>query len=170
MSVSALMSACNIRFFEKGTFYYIQKKYLWPVVNNYYIVQQREILQSFRGQPLVLAGDGRCDSPGHNAKYGTYSVMEVTTEKIVHFSLVQVSEVANSNAMEKEGLKRCLEFLEGDGQVIDLLATDRYLTLTNGRYLNVAKNDPMRRSINQKSIPLNSLKIATRVTLSIQLA
>ena len=126
MRVSALMSACNIRFFEKGTFYYIQRKYLWPVVNNHYIVQQREILQSFRGQPLVLAGDGRCDSPGHNAKYGTYSVMEVTTEKIVDFSLVQVSEVANSNAMEKEGLKRCLEFLERDGQVIDLLATDRY--------------------------------------------
>ena len=55
---------------------------------------------------------------------------------------MQVSAVANSNAMEKEGLKRCLEFLERDGQVIDLLATDRYLTLTNGRYLNVAKNDP----------------------------
>ena len=115
MRVSALMSACNIRFFEKGTFYYIQRKFLWPVVNNHYIVQQREILQSFRGQPLVLAGDGRCDSPGDNAKYGTYNVMEVTTEKIVHFSLVQVSEVANSNAMEKEGLKKCLEFLEGDG-------------------------------------------------------
>ena len=39
----------------------------------------------------MLAGDGRCDSPGHNAKYGTYSVMEVTTEKIVDFSVVQVS-------------------------------------------------------------------------------
>ena len=83
---------------------------------------------------------------------------------------MQVSEVANSNSMEKEGLKRCLEFLEGDGQVIDLLVTHRYLTLTNGRYLNVAKNDPMRRSINQKSTPLNSLKIAIRVTLSTQLA
>ena len=107
---------------------------------NYFIyISQREILQSFcnRRQPLVLAGDGRCDSPGHNAKYGTYSVREVTTEKIVDFSLVQVSKVANSNAMEKEGLKRCLEFLERDGQVINLLATDRYLTLTNGRYLNI---------------------------------
>ena len=83
-------------------------------------------------------------------------MMEVTTEKIVHFSLVQVSEVANSNAMEKEGLKRCLEFLEGDGQVIDLLATDRYinLTLTNDKYLNIANNDPKRRSTNQKSMPL----------------
>ena len=122
---SALMSACNIRFFKKGNFNLIQRKYLWPVVNNGYLTQQNEILRSFRGQPLVLAGDGRCDSPGHNAKYGTYSLMEVITEKIVDFSLVQVSEVANSNCMEKEGLKRCLDKLERDGQVIDMLATDR---------------------------------------------
>ncbi|XP_044168213.1 uncharacterized protein LOC122952240 [Acropora millepora] len=118
------MSVCNIRFLSKSTFYRNQRKYLWPVVNNRYLIQQREDLQLLRGQPLVLAGDDRCDSPGNNAKYGTYSVMEVTTEKIVDFSLVQVSEVANSNAMEKEGLTRCLEFLERDGQLIDLLATD----------------------------------------------
>ena len=105
----------------------------------------------------MLAGDGRCDSPGHNAKYGTYGLMEVTTEKIVDFSLVQVSEVANSSAMEKEGLKRRLEFLERDGQVIDFLATDRYLTLTNDRYLNIAKNDPRQRSTNRISMPLNSI-------------
>ena len=132
--VSTVMSVCNIRFLSKSTFYRNQRKYLWPVVNNRYLIQQREALQLLRGQPLVLAGDDRCDSPGHNAKYGTYSVMEVTTEKIVDFSLVQVSEVANSNAMEKEGLTRCLEFLERDGQLIDLLATDRYLTCTYGSY------------------------------------
>lgn len=73
----------------------------------------------------MLAGEGRCDSPGHNAKYGTYSLMEMTTEKIVDFSLVQVSEVANANFMDKEGLKRCLERLETGGQVIEMLATDR---------------------------------------------
>lgn len=64
--------------------------------------------------------------------------MELTSEKIIDFSLVQVSEVANSNAMEKEGLKRYLEFLEGDGQVIDLPAADRYLNLTRKRHPNVS--------------------------------
>lgn len=97
------------RVFEKGAFYYIQRKYLWPMVNNYYIVQKREILQSFRGYPGCL--------PVTDIEYGTRSVMEETTEKIVHFSLVQVSEVANSNAVEKEGLKRCLEFLERAGRL-----------------------------------------------------
>lgn len=119
------MSSCNIRSFKKGCFNSLQRKYLWPVVNHKYLIQHRELLQSLRGDSLVLAGDGRCDSPGHNAKYGTYSIMHVPTEKILDFSLVQVTEVANSNCMEKEGLKRCLQNLERDGQAIELLATDR---------------------------------------------
>ena len=123
-STSAFMNTCNIRFFKKSNFNSIQRKYLWPVVNHRCFLQNRELLQSLRGERLVLAGDGRCDSPGHNAKYSTYSIMHVPTEKILDFSLVQVSEVANSNCME-EGLKRSLENLEGDGQTIDILATDR---------------------------------------------
>ena len=124
-STSAFMTSCSIRFFKKGNFNSLQRKYLWPVVNHRYLLQHRELLQSLKGERLILAGDGRCDSPGHNAKYGTYSIMHVTTEKILAFSLVQVSEVNNSNCMEKEGLKRCLENLETDGQIIDILATDR---------------------------------------------
>lgn len=88
------MDSCNIRFFSKGNYNLIQRKYLRPVINNKYLNQQQEVLQSFKGQPLlVLAGDGRCDSPGHNAKYGTDSLMGVNTEQIVDFSLVQVSLV-----------------------------------------------------------------------------
>ncbi|KAL9977530.1 hypothetical protein ACROYT_G014943 [Oculina patagonica] len=93
---------------------------------NWYLIHHRELLQSLRGESLVLAGDGRCDSPGHNAKYGTYIIMHVPTEKILDFALKQVTEVANSNCMEKEGLKRCLQNLERDGQTIKLLATDRH--------------------------------------------
>ena len=90
-----------------------------------YQLQNTELLQSLRGERLVLAGDGRCDSPWHNAKYGTYGIMHVPTENIIDFSLVQVSEVSNSSCMEKEGLKRYLENLERSGQVVDILTTDR---------------------------------------------
>ena len=50
---------------------------------------------------MTLAGDGRCDSPGHSAKYGTYTVLDVKSNKIVDFKVVSVCEVKNSNAMEK---------------------------------------------------------------------
>jgi len=41
--------------------------------------------------------------------------MHVPTEKILGFSLMQVSEVASSNCMKKGGLKRCLQNLERAG-------------------------------------------------------
>ena len=71
------------------------------MVNHRYLLQHRELLQSLRGERLVLAGDGRYDSPGRNAKYGTYSIMHAATGKVLDFSLVRVSKVANSNCMEK---------------------------------------------------------------------
>jgi hypothetical protein len=48
---------------------------------------------------LVLAGDARMDSPGHNAKYGSYTLMDMDgngsegNRKIVAMEMVQVTEV-----------------------------------------------------------------------------
>ena len=39
---------------------------------------------------LMVGGDGRADSPGHSAKYGTYSLLELLCNKIVDFQLVRV--------------------------------------------------------------------------------
>ena len=40
-----------------------------------------------KGKPLVLAGDGRADNPGHSAKY---TFVELTCSKVVDFQLIQV--------------------------------------------------------------------------------
>ena len=36
------------------------------------------------------SGDGRCDSMGHSAKYGVYTMWSNTTSKLVHLELIQV--------------------------------------------------------------------------------
>ena len=41
-----------------------------------------------------LNGGGKCDSPGHNAKYGIYTMMG-DAGKIMTFSLVQCSKVTS---------------------------------------------------------------------------
>jgi len=50
----------------------------------------QDVMRSHR--QLSLAGDGRCDSPGHSALFGTYSLMDTETGKIVCFELIKVLE------------------------------------------------------------------------------
>lgn len=41
---------------------------------------------------VILTGDGRCDSPGYSAKFGSYTVIEQQINRVLDFQLVQVSE------------------------------------------------------------------------------
>lgn len=43
-----------------------------------------------RGEPLVLGGDGRADSPGHCAKYGS---IDLEQGIVVDIQLVQSNQV-----------------------------------------------------------------------------
>ena len=40
----------------------------------------------------MLGGDRRADSPGHSAKYGSYSVLELNHNIILDIQLVQVKK------------------------------------------------------------------------------
>ena len=42
------------------------------------------------GRGLIIGGDGRADSPGHSAKYGSYTVMELEMGVVLDVQLVQV--------------------------------------------------------------------------------
>ncbi|XP_068077615.2 uncharacterized protein isoform X2 [Danio rerio] len=68
----------------------------------------------------------RADSPGHSAKFGSYTVMDMQSNTIVDLQLVQSNEVGGSYHMEKEGLKRCLDLLENNGLEVDYIVTDRH--------------------------------------------
>ena len=41
---------------------------------------------------LNLDGDGRCDNPGHSAKYGTYTLMGEDIGNVATFQVVQVTK------------------------------------------------------------------------------
>jgi hypothetical protein len=115
---------------------------------------QREMFDSLRdgGLAVKLGGDARCCSPGHTAKFGSYSFMNLDTSKVLDVQLVQVilltlfsntnicvngsylnilvflksNEVPSSYHMELEGLKRCLSRMEAEGIDISHLVTDRH--------------------------------------------
>ena len=74
-----------------------QKKYLHTAVQRTYQQQQSTLLNNIKaeGRELIVGGDGRCDSPGHSAKYGTYSLMDAEQNKILDSQLVQVCTRVN---------------------------------------------------------------------------
>lgn len=95
------------------------------------VEQQKEILSNLKLEKTInVCGDGRCDSPGHSAKYGTYTLLDESTKKVIDFSLFQVSEVSSSNAMEYEGCKRSLDKILGENITVRYLTTDRHTTIT----------------------------------------
>ena len=104
-NIASLAKATNMQFFSETNYNDTQKKFLFPTVNKKFVEHQAEVLREVQNTEVVAGGDACCDSPGHSAKYGTYSIVDTESSKVLDFSLLQVTEVKNSNALELEGLK-----------------------------------------------------------------
>ena len=61
---------------------------------------------------MVLAGDGRCDSPGNSAKFCTYSVMDIESCTVLHTETVDKRQVElQSPNMERKAFIKAMNFL-----------------------------------------------------------
>ena len=96
-----------------SSFLKIQKKYLFPVINHFYIKQRNKIVSELKTHTaLNVIGDRQCDSPGFSAKCGTYSFMDPQSNKIIDFTLTNAGSVANSVVTEEIGFVELLERME----------------------------------------------------------
>lgn len=80
----------NIIAYREATYYYHQRDMLIPSIVKFWRAWQKKVLDSLKEKEVVLAGDGRHDSMGHSAKFGTYSIYCCTVGLIIHIVLVQV--------------------------------------------------------------------------------
>lgn len=87
-----LLNFCEIYSPCIRTFQMMQKYYFVPAVYQVWKDVQQKLLAEARdrGKPLCLGGDARCCSPGHTAKYGSYTLMDLDTGKILSMQIVQV--------------------------------------------------------------------------------
>ena len=100
ISVSGCPPAKALRMLEflglvsicERTFFVHQQAVLLPCIQAEWKLFQKSYLDSVRrtGRPIILGGDGRCDSPGHSAKYGTYTSMDLDIMQVVDVQTVQV--------------------------------------------------------------------------------
>ncbi|KAG1714000.1 hypothetical protein GQR58_001851 [Nymphon striatum] len=126
--VLRVLKSMNIASISPSTFNNHQSKFLVPTVMHTWQNEQEKYFKKLREMDggLVLGCDGRADSPGHSAKYGSYIVLEERINKIIDHQLVQSNEVANSGQMEKEGLIRAVSKLQDAELPIDVIVTDRH--------------------------------------------
>ena len=75
--------------YHRSVFYYHQRHLLIPTIVTFWRTYRIKLLKSLEGKDIVLAGDGRHDSMGHSAKYGTYNTFCCTIGRI-DIVLVQV--------------------------------------------------------------------------------
>ena len=121
------MEVANIYFFSERTVMKLQTRVLFPSVNKVYKTAHDKIIGTLSNCSVNVVGDGRCDSPGFNAKYGTYTLMNEKTNLTLDFHIVQVSTVGNSSKMEKEGLKHLMDKFRKKEISISSLTTDRHV-------------------------------------------
>ncbi|XP_026080665.1 uncharacterized protein LOC113057435 isoform X2 [Carassius auratus] len=122
-----IFKAMELKIHQYVTFRRHCRSFLEPAIVHKWRSEQRKIIQKLQeGGKIALSGDMRADSPGHSAKYGSYTLMHMHSNTIVDLQLVQSSEVGGSYHMEKEGLKRCLDLLESNDLEVDYIVTDRH--------------------------------------------
>ncbi|CAB3979568.1 Hypothetical predicted protein [Paramuricea clavata] len=96
----------NLQFVSYSHYYTTQSTILFPVVQHTWITSQSALVKKLEQSDSVdVCGDGRCDSTGHSAKYGTFTLMDEKTNLIIEFSLVQVTEQVGDQKAVKEGKK-----------------------------------------------------------------
>ena len=129
--VNGMAKLLRLSFIGKSVFYTLQENVLFPAVAQAWRINQASVIDALKNVGSVdLCGDGRCDSPGHSAKYGTYTLLDEKTGKFPAFSVVQVTEVTSSNAMEVEGCRRVLDNVLSSNLQVRCLTTDRHISIT----------------------------------------
>lgn len=87
-----MLTQAGITCISLRTFFRMQKFYLIPAVTQVWKASQVEMYSVLRQQGAYLGGDARCCSPGHTAKYGSYTIMDMKLNKVVDLELVQVKQ------------------------------------------------------------------------------
>ena len=96
-----MFKTLNCAAITRKTYFRHQNSYLQPAISLVWERHQRKLVSELmiEKKGLVLAGDGRADSPGHSAKYGSYSIIDIKKNKVVDVKLVQVTHANNNVCM-----------------------------------------------------------------------
>ena len=127
-----MTNVAKMTFLSELTFFPIQREVLIPAIASFYEEKKTLILSRLREQEIIVAGDGRNDSPGHSAKYCTYTSMEYQSKEIVDIITVDKREVdLKSPNLEVRGFCKLLRLLLDAGIQVKEVITDAHVQVTS---------------------------------------
>lgn len=90
--VLRVLQCMGVATITRRTFYSNQASILFPAIARVWNRHQEMYVRQAvdRGEPLVIGGDVRADSPGHCAKFGSYSTIDLEEGIVIDIQLVQV--------------------------------------------------------------------------------
>ncbi|VDI48769.1 Hypothetical predicted protein, partial [Mytilus galloprovincialis] len=111
-----------------STFLKIQRTYLIPSIDSFWVQSQDMVLQEFCDKEIVILGDGRMDSPGHCAQFCSYTFMEYNTKKILTIVTMdkRMTEKKSTNLEKACFLKGLRQLLDKNMKVVEVV-TDAHI-------------------------------------------
>ena len=91
------LKSINLSCISREIFCQHQRQFFHKVIQSTWILQCNLRFTEIQGTDIVIRGDSKCDSIGYSAKYGSYTVMNLETDKILNVEIVQSNRVKSSN-------------------------------------------------------------------------
>ena len=158
---SLMAKFLSLKVISSSTFYRIQKLYVAPSVDHWWINLHNLLFRLLQGRSISLAEDGRNDSPGHSATYCVNSFMEIDSKFILHQELVDTREAAlKSPNMERLGFEQGLNYIRTRKEVKGIgVVTDDHKSIS----CLLEKDDKYKEVTHQKDIYHKATKISRKL-------
>ncbi|XP_052097349.1 uncharacterized protein LOC127732344 [Mytilus californianus] len=130
--ITTLSKFMKLPILSSSTFHRIQKTYLVPSIDRFWIQKQEDTLREFENTDVIVLGDGRMDSPGHCAQYCSYTFMEYTTKKILCITTMDKrSTDRKSTNLEKACFLKEMKFFKDKGIKVVEVVTDAHVQIAS---------------------------------------
>ncbi|XP_049428542.1 uncharacterized protein LOC125886398 [Epinephelus fuscoguttatus] len=125
--LAKICKAMQFQIFPYDTYRRHARSFLEPAIVHKWKTDQQNLFQQLQQKGKVaVGGDLQADSPGHSAKYGSYTLTHLESNTIMDLQLVMSDEVGGCYRIGREGLKRSLDLLKSKGLAVEYVVTDQH--------------------------------------------
>ncbi|KAM4697727.1 LOW QUALITY PROTEIN: uncharacterized protein WCC33_013324 [Rhinophrynus dorsalis] len=107
---------------SQRTYYKYQRQFLFPTIDHHWFLEHQRVKREIGEKPVCVAGDALCGGPRSNTKHCAYTMMDLSSKKIVDF---ETSPLAGCSPFSIEKtFQSCLDRILDEELDVHIVATD----------------------------------------------